>query len=362
MTLLCAIGVWAAAQSEPKPEQKSATKAITPKGPSLKNPVAGHLVRVQTITTPSEVAQVFFPPLRCDSDGNYYFPTEVVGAPVIHKLNPRGQKVASFRPDANPDLKVDLAAWYALDPGTGELYQLVDPHVLDRYVYVYKSDGTLKSTIKLQTGFPFFPNRLAIFPSGQFLVAGDEYDADRTAAMWPFTGIFAPDGRLLKELELEDDQTLHDMAASGDARVVSPTNSQSNLAIDYGLLEMGTDGNAYLVRWGNPAIFYTISAGGQVVRRFTVDAGESGYRPAGFHITGNRIAILFWDRESADEVMKIVDLEGHDIATYEAPKGAYGGDTGLGSSFACYTENPTRFTFLGADDNRRVQFWIAEPR
>jgi hypothetical protein len=34
----------------------------------------------------------------------------------------------------------------------------------------------------------------------------------------------------------------------------------------------------------------------------------------------------------------------------------------LGSAFACYTENPTRFIFLGADDDSKLQLWIAEPR
>jgi len=362
LSVVSVLSALAIAQGVPKVQEQSPMKAASRSEALVKKPGDGHLVRIQSITTPSEMVTFFYPPLRCDGDGNLYFPTELVGAPAIRKLNPKGERVAVFQANQDPDLKAGVATYYALDPDFGELHQLVFPEGLDRYVFIYKSDGTFKSAVKLQTDFPFFPGRIEVFPGGQFLVSGEEYDTDRTATMWPFTGIFAADGRLLKELGLEDDNTLHDMAASGDARVTRPGNRQANLAVDNGFLEMGADGNAYLMRWGNPAIFYAISAGGQVVRRFTVEGGQSDYRPVAMHINKNRIAVLFWEKLSGDEIMKIVDLEGHDVATYDAPHGAKGGDTGLGASFACYTQNPTRFTFLGADENGKVQILTAEPR
>jgi hypothetical protein len=359
---VCFFGVLVLGQAASKPRPPQSSKTLPPTEAAATKSVDGHLVRVQTITTPSEMVTWFYSPLRCDNDGNLYLPLEVTDMPAIRKLNQKGERVALYEANKAPDFKVDLAPWYAVDPEGGDLYLLAEPHELSRYVFAYKSDGTFKSAVKLQPGFPFFPTRIAVFPSGQFLIAGEEYDADRTAVMWPFTGIFSSDGRLLKELELEDDKTLRNMAASGDTRVTLPENPQANLAINYGSLEMGNDGNGYLMRWTNPTVFYAISAGGQVVRRFTVDPGDSGYRPRGFHIAKNRIAIFFWDKQSNDTLMKVVDLEGHEIATYDEPKGARAGNSGLGLSFACYTENPTRFMFLGADDDRRLQFWIAEPR
>src|ERR1019366_5900697 len=104
-----------------------------------------------------------------------------------------------------------------------DLYELVYPHEMYQYVFAYKSDGTFKSAIKLNLGFRWSAHSLAVFPSGQLLISGFEYDRDPAAATWPFTGIFAADGSLLKEIKLEDDDTLRDMAASGDSRVSSPT-------------------------------------------------------------------------------------------------------------------------------------------
>jgi hypothetical protein len=245
----------------------------------------------------------------------------------------------------------------------GDLYQVVFPHEFDRYLFVYKSDGTFKSAIKLNPGFVWSPHALAVFPSGNLLITGSEYDRDRKAAMWPFTGIFAPDGSLLKEIKLEDDETLHDMAASGDARVTLPQDTHANLAISHTQVETASDGNGYLMRWTNPTIIYGISPGGEVVRRVKVDPGEAGYRPAAMHVYQNRIAVLFVNAQTRAKVMKIVDLEGHALATYDEPV-ANGKTPGamLGSSFACYTENPTRFVFFGADDDDRLQLWIAQPR
>ncbi len=306
-----------------------------------------------------------FGSVKCDGDGNVFFLSDTAGVSGIHKLNRKGERLAIFEADSNPDLKIDSAVHYALEPGGGEVYQLVFPHEINRYVFVYKSDGTFKSAVNLQPGFAFFPGKLAVFPSRQFLVSGMEYDSDKAAAMWPFTGIFAADGRLLKELELGDEKDLHDLAVSGDARFASPGHAKGNLAVSNGQLEVADDGNAYLMRGTNPAIFYVVSPGGEVVRQFIVDPGESAssYRPSAMHIYKNRIAILFIEPQSNEKIMKIVDLEGHELATYDEPapdskKGIYR----LGATFACYTENPRQFTFLGASDDQKVQIVVAEPR
>ena len=307
------------------------------------------------------MADTFFPPMKCDGDGNLYFQSNPA-LPAIHKLNPKGERLALFSPTANPDLKIDFSMAFAVAPG-GDLYELVFPHEITRYVFAYKADGRLAATVKLEPGFAWSPHRLAVFPDGNLLVSGSEYDKDPLAPRWPFTGIFASDGRLLKEVKLKADNTLHEMAVTGDARVAVTGNTTANRAVDLSELEVGGDGNAYLMRWTNPALFYVISAGGEVVREFAVDPGDSAYRPGAMHVTQNRIAILFWDKQNDDRLMKIVDLEGHDLATYEELR-ANGRPVNepIGAVFACYTLNPERFTFFGSDDNGRVQLWIAAPR
>jgi hypothetical protein len=60
--------------------------------------------------------------------------------------------------------------------------------------------------------------------------------------------------------------------------------------------------------------------------------------------------------------MKIVDLEGREIATYDELKVNGKPKDYLGAAFACYSENPTRFTFLGSEDGEKLQLLIAEPQ
>jgi len=331
--------------------------------PGTPGQVEGHLVRIKTVTSPSEVIEAFRSPMRCDGDGNLYMLTEGEQVSAVHKLNAKLERVALFDPRSDVDLKVDVADYFALSQDGSKLYQLVYPHEINRYVYVFSSDGKFKSAVKLQPGFPFVPSKLAVFPGGQYLISGLEYDKVKTSAMWPFTGIFAPDGRLVKELELEDDTTLHDMAATGDARVTSPFNPLGNRAISNGQVQVGPDGNAYLMRWTSPAIVYVISADGEVSRRFTIDPGESTLFPFTMQVARNRIAVLFGDSQRGDMIMTVADLEGHEIANYDLPRDdSEQMKTGLTVAFACYMENPTRFLFIGSNEKMRLQLLVAEPK
>jgi hypothetical protein len=319
------------------------------------------LVRVETVQTPGEMAVFFFSPMECDGEGNLYLQTDP-GQPAIHKLNSKGERVAVFQPTSNPDRKIDFSRSFAVAP-SGELYELVFAHEITRYVYVYKSNGAFDSTIKLQPGIPWSPSTIAVFPSGQLLVSGAEFERGAGVATLPFTGIFAADGRLLKEIKLEDDETLRDMAVRGDARATSAKMPHGNRAVSLSHAEMASDGNAYLMRWTTPVIFYAISSGGEVVRRFTVNPPQDAAEPPmDVHLSENRVAILFVNPQTMHKVIKIVDLEGHEIATYTEPiaGGKPAGDVGV--ALACYTQNPDRFTFLGAGDDHRVQFRIAEGR
>jgi hypothetical protein len=332
-------------------QQQSVATRAEPKKSALEGPATQHLARVDTVTSANQVVTGFLGPMACDDAGNLYFRRD--HADAIHKLNQKGEEVALFQASTNTDKKLDGMGYFALALG-GDLYQLTFPHELDRYVFVYKSDGTLKSRIKLNPGFAWLPHTLAVFPSGQMLVAGSEYDHDHTATMWPFTGIFGADGSLLKEVKLEDDSTLREMANSGDSRAVSPQHPPINRAVDLSQAEVAQDGNAYLMRWTDPAILYAISPGGEVVRRIKVDPGSAGYEPSKMHVVGSRIAVLFVDSQTQGNLIKIVDLEGRAIATYDEKKADAKQGGPLGNVFACYTLNPERLTFLGADDDRKL--------
>jgi len=343
------------AQNAAQPNAAAKSSATKQKPTSAS---ANRGLSIETVKVPSELAQTFAFPLKCDADGSLFFRTSPDGFDAIHKLSPKGERLAVFQPNS-PDVKVDHAEYFSIGPD-GDIYQIIIAHEIKRYVFEYKGDGTVKSEIKLQPGFAFFPSRLAVFPSGDLLVAGLEYDKDRTAAMWPFTGIFSSDGTLRKELTLEDDERIRDMAASGDPKVTSPQNPSFNHAVTQGSAEVGQDGNVYLMRRLSPAIVYVISAGGGVVRRFTVDPGQEDFMPVIMHIAGSRMAVLFRQEQTRKEIIKVVDLEGHEIATYDEP--VKDGRQALGMAFICYASNPERFTFLTTMEDDKLGLVIAQPQ
>jgi len=316
---------------------------------------SGHL-HLETTKIPSELAGSFPSPLKCDADENLYLRTGEDLRTAIRKLSPKGELLALFQPAA-PDLKVDFGAYFSVGHD-GDVYQLIYAHEISRYVFVYKSDGTFKSKIKLQPGFPWLPSTLAPFWSGDLLISGQTISKDPNAPLEPFTGIFAPDGTLRKEVALEDDEKLGDMLATHDTQVFTPQNPTNNRAISSGAAESAMDGNVYLMRRLSPALFYVISPGA-VVRRFTVDPGKSGLTPTTMHIAGNRIAVLFRDSQTNNKVLKVVDLEGQKIASYEEP--IVDGKKALGGAFVCYANNPERFMFLTTMEDERLGVIVATP-
>jgi hypothetical protein len=315
-------------------------------------------LRVEMIKAPAEVADALAGPPQCDADGNLYLKTTSDGIAAIHKLNGKGERIALFLKSSA--LKIDFSPYFSI-ASNGYVYELVYPQEISRYVLVYRPEGSLKSTIKLQPGFVFMPYRLAVFPSGDFLLTGLEYDKDRNNRVtWPFNGIFSNDGALRKELVLEDDEMIHDLAASGDPRVTTAQNPSSNHAVSWGAAETGPDGNVYLMRRLSPAIFYAVSEGGTVVRRFTVDPGKEDFMPFTMHIAGSRIAVLFHQPQTGEEIIKVVDLKGREIATYDEP--VINGEQALGLAFVCYSSNPDRFTFLETAEDSKLELLVAKPQ
>lgn len=321
-----------------------------------------HLTPLEVVVS-SEIASSFLGPFVCDSAGSLYLRSESAGVTAIRKLNAKGERVALYEPASNPDVKVGNTGYFSVTPD-GELYALVfAANELTRYVLVFKFDGSYKAKIKLETGFAWVPSAMAVFPNGNMLVTGQEYDRDPRKPKLPFTGIFRADGKLLKELNLEDDGAIQDMAMAQDSRVMSPTVPTSNRAVSWSQIEAAKDGNLYLMRWFSPAIIYVISPGGNVVRRFTVDAGNLDFKPASMHISGKRIALLFYQPQSMEKIMKVVDLEGNELATYDELRVDGKPKLGmLGGAFACYTQQPERFTFLVTDDNHKIELKHAGAR
>jgi hypothetical protein len=317
------------------------------------------LTLVNTVAVPSQMATSFFRHARCDGDGNVYLKLDALGESGIRKFSPSGQPVALFRTNAVPDLTVQHAGYFFVTLG-GELYQVVFvPNSLKRYIVVFDKEGNYKSTIKLDTRYSFMVSQLAVFQSGELLVSGLQSDSSSPVGV-PLTAIYSSTGALLREVKLGGDAKLHDLAAKGDGRVVAAEHPSNNSAIELGTAEPAPDGNIYLMRRFSPALVYAISAGGAVVHDFQVDPGDLRYLPIHMHVSGNTIAILFRNDLTKQGLMKLVDLEGHEIATYAISDDKT--DRPLGPAFACYMPRPDRFTFLTTMENGSLGFKIAEPR
>jgi len=75
--------------------------------------------------------------------------------------------------------------------------------------------------------------------------------------------------------------------------------------------------------------------------------------PSGFHVSGNRLAISFWNGEKQSQTMVVADAQtGRKIASYADP-------TGLGM-FACYEANEGVFTFLNLGEGNALEVIRAE--
>lgn len=361
-SVLISTGCWAQASGSAQPNHGEQQQTAVSDSQQPQSKTHLRLTAVETIPAKSEVA-TGFADLTCDEDGNLYLGLADPGATAIRKLNAKGELAAVFKPYANPDIEVYGAGSYTISPD-GDLYMWVGSR-RDRvfYVLVFGADGNYKTKIKVDPGFPWVPASVAVFRNGNLLMTGQEYDRDVGRPMLPFTAIFRSDGKLLKEVTLEDDTHIHEMAKVRDPKVTSAADPTSNRAVAWGQVQSAKDGYIYVMRWLSPALFYVISPGGEVVRRFTVDPGSAGSMPITMHISGNRIAVLFRESGSNQKQMKVVDLNGEELATYDvAPSDPKTESATLGSAFTCYSMRPERFTFLVTDEDHRIQLRIAEPR
>src|ERR1700761_5737649 len=125
---------WAQSSSSPdspkaetqKPDTKEAQlQPASEEAIPVKNNNQLHLTAINIIVAPSEVASgLGGGGLQCDGDGNLYLESDSAKYPGIRKLNSKGELVAFFKPDTNPDVKVEFAGDFFVT-SDGEVYQWV---------------------------------------------------------------------------------------------------------------------------------------------------------------------------------------------------------------------------------------------
>jgi len=297
-------------------------------------------------------------PLRCDSSGNLLLYSWGDGSEAIHKIDLKGKRLATFKAETQPNVQITHIGHFALSKN-GEVAVVVFTKGRDRYVFNFGSDGNLKSTAKIDLSFIFLPYQIASLPNDTYVITGLRSHSNPTPER-PFTGLFSSDGRLIREIEIPDDKTLTEAARSGDPLLSSSDNPNGNLSVTSGNMDVGEDGNVYLMRRYKSAIVSVLNPAGEVVRRFEVSSGQDGFYPREMHVARTRIAFLFWNQDMKRSLIKVVDLEGTPVATYEQT--IVDDRPTWNLTLACYIENSESFVFLKTIKDKKLGLNIAQPK
>ena len=340
----------------------SATPSAVPNIPPSGSGVSGSMISGSTIAlhasstmnVASEMGGAFMSPSKCDADGNLYVRKLAVDRPLLGpvvKIDPDGKRTALFDPAAFSQLALDRAD--AFSPASdGGLYQIAQSGILKPRIYVlhFSSDGSPSSPTLLDADFEVYT--FAAFGDGNFLVSGVKRDVqNKNDRGRNFTAVFSADGREVAQLSFQAPQESA-KASAGKANTNDAEKAPPGL--DLAEAEVGNDGNLYVMRFSSPTLVYVIAPNGKIMKTIKVSSPLPGALPSAFHLSGNRLALSFWNEENQRQTVVVADAQtGRKIASYADP-------TGLGPSFACYSANDGVFTFLKLGEGNELEVIRAE--
>jgi len=319
-----------AAETTPPP-----TVALRLKETTILAPAAPNAVRAGTKCDSSGdvfLRFAYFDPVRARVDADSGV-SEVI--PESKRIVAYGQSPLSTTDYPNSNLRsfnvTPRGAVHAListrrNPSDGE-----PRPALEYYVERFKDDGTTDSINHIEAppgAARWFPDLLAAFGDGNLLIAGTvsgSTDPDHpSASSWrPFTAMYDPTGRFIRELTLPDD-IVNDFAdvkgsVQQDTKAVAPTPAANvgapsaaadkapsvagaerqtpssqvskpreffDVSITTGGLVSAADGNVWILRASDPLRLYAVSSAGEVVKHFQFSAPGAGLKPFEFGFAG----------------------------------------------------------------------------
>jgi len=108
------------------------------------------------------------------------------------------------------------------------------------------------------------------------------------------------------------------------------------------------------MRPSSPALVYAIAPSGKIMETLKVAAPLAGAMPNAFHVSENRLAIVFSQDENQGPAVVVADAQtGEKVARYAAA-------VALGTSFACFSANDGVFTFLKLGEGNALEVVRAE--
>lgn len=374
-TALVAFAVFAGLSAVASGAQiKSAPPAEIPaSGSNIAGPTIA-LRASSTMNVASEMGGAVMSGTKCDADGNLYIRKYASDRPLLGpvvKIDPDGKRVALFDPVAFSQLALDRAD--AFSPASdGGMYQVAQSGVLKPRIYVlhFSSDGSTSSPVQLEADFEVYA--FAAFASGNFLLSGVKRDVqNKDDRGRNFTAVFSADGRELAQLSFKESSAPRKTGEKPGAGGIQPAAARNKVQsevqnevqhkaekaaprLDLADAEAGSDGNLYVMRRSAPTLVYVIAPSGRIMQTLEIAAPLPGTAPNAFHVSGNRLAISFWNEERQSQTIVVADAQtGGKIASYSDP-------TGLGTSFACYSANDGVFTFLKLGEGNALEVIRAE--
>lgn len=273
-------------------------------------------------------------PVKCDSSGNLYFRRywgpDYDAAP-IEKVTADGKVAASSSLQSSPGF--ESAPVYDFTVGLrGDVYVLTTKERGKHGIARFRSNGRLDTYFELKdSGISgngeFDPYQMAMFSSGEFLVAGRIYSKDEQGEKsTPRLVLFDPSGRFVRDVRL------------GLAATLSPPRGDDGAAPDISAetaplsgAVAAEDGNIYLMRPEKMPVILVVSPSGEPVRRLVVSPPQETFRPLDLKVAGGRMAIQFVESSKDKDppldrnVITLFDAgTGEPIISYSPPSGIWG--------------------------------------
>jgi hypothetical protein len=326
---------------------------------------------------------------KCDPEGNIYGSFAAGSSNSITRVSADGTQPTAFSLSAVPDLVAQNSSPPTIVEfavGTdGSVYLLIrmrrqnsstdvtpaeqrwDPRRWEYRVISFDPDGKYHSQFKLEEGLA--PTRIAVFSSGDLMLAGSEPDPENERRSVPFAGVFDSSGRFMKEIWMPRD------LRAPDGPQAEPSSNDGPRMHRFGLPTRGNaqgadDGNVYLLPNTSGTPVYVLSPGGEIVR--TINLQSAANERVG--MSAARGLLVSWSQHvdsrrfqrvasaappnqattpgGGDSLFRIFNLQTGELAA------EYSATAELGS-FACYSSD--RFTFMRLDQARHLQIVTASP-
>lgn len=300
-------------------------------------------------------------PVKCDTAGNVYARFDVGNhftSPIV-KVNASGEIKARYSLDGVPDWS-GYVYDFAIGPAA-EVYLLAARMGRDRKVeyaiVTLGEDGKHRFTTRIKAEADVSLDQLAIFSSGEFLVAGWRNEkkerrgpegAEEVATIQPALLVVNRSGDIVREVDL----TVHPETKPADGEFPAELRLPKS-AVSLARSASADDGHIYvLLRTEKPSLL-AIPSGESEVRRVDIPAPAENTYPLDLRYSSTvGLVVQFAAQVSpgrwntGDSIFSIVNKEsGERTSDFQSSREA-------GGAFACYTSRG--FLFLTSNEGKTV--------